>query len=654
MRGRRRNVAARCVRASDGAKGYSLLAPEETEVQDEAVGGALSMMMASNSLLHVYDSRLENNTALAGGGIYLSGQTKGWDQDLRRVAFHNNLAGAGECFYWIFQSNVSVPMGCNECNCNETYASSVVSYHAQQLLEVDGVSRWMDIDLIEAASNHPIEPPVRYVARDYYGSIVQGLDGGESVVATITSNSSMDSDLFYTVGASVVLYEQTGAHFEGLVLAGTPGNAYTLSFDPAGNDAWEPVSIQVRVRECVPGEMYDSKSQTCTECAPGYLKFGNGTAACVECTSDLIDCKGGSRYYIEQGAWVSPGVEKCANKEEAEVTQCFLDYIYECTSSSKCESDAAGREYDGLDVSTGLTLCRTGHRSVVMCGECQGGYQSSINNGECFPCGNSSLVQTVMVLLGLCCCAALLWVVLLQASRGKFLNQKTTHTSVTATTVFGVIFGYAQVLGPTIEMFGSDMPTILYRSLSTPLSLIQLPLAWMTQLQCTTHGLAGEEDDSDTEQVVSAFLVEHVVMACMPWLVVLVFGMILVTLHLERRASPPPDMSERAPHGAGAAPFPHVRASYTTTTGRGPLPPPTMVMTTTEQRRPPKMSRRNGANVSHIVVSLDTVNKDIEELGIRKGACVAAISLLLTLLYPTVGIAHSRPVASFSPCSTRH
>eukprot|EP00854_Cymbomonas_tetramitiformis_P023426 gene23426-28359_t len=171
-------------------------------------------------------------------------------------------------------------------------------------------------------------------------------------------------------------------------------------------------------------------------------------------------------------------------------------------------------------------------------------------------------------------------------------SKQAEYVCVEATT------GYAQVLGPTIEMFGSDMPTILYRSLSTPLSLIQLPLAWMTQLQCTTHGLAGEEDDSDTEQVVSAFLVEHVVMACMPWLVVLVFGMILVTLHHQERR---------------------------------------MVMTTTEQRRPPKMSRRNGANVSHIVVSLDTVNKDIEELGIRKGACVAAISLLLTLLYPTVG-----------------
>ncbi|KAK3267860.1 hypothetical protein CYMTET_23608, partial [Cymbomonas tetramitiformis] len=378
------------------------------------MGGGLYLELRGNETrVQLVGTSLVGNAASQGGGLYLTGQTKDMELQLREMRFQENEVDTGGCMYWLFAGNETLVPQCEECEC-EDVASSVVSYQMEQLAAEHG--KWRAIQVLEAQSNEMISPSIRYIAKDYYGSVVTVIDDSLSVSATLDSSSGTNenttNDKYYLLGATVEIYGLSGAVFDGLVAAGTPGKVYQLRFTPDTGDG--SFVLPMVLGECRPGEQYNADAQTCTECAPGYLKFDNGTDECVECTSDLIDCLGGSRpaqslrtqqlaarylkrasgitqrYYIEQGAWVSPGVALCVTTEARTATECFLNYIYECTTPSMCKSDDAGRKHDGLDVSR-LDLCRTGHRNgYVMCGVCEASYQRGIN-GICQSCSDAGV-----------------------------------------------------------------------------------------------------------------------------------------------------------------------------------------------------------------------------------------------------------------------
>ncbi|KAK3254574.1 hypothetical protein CYMTET_36213 [Cymbomonas tetramitiformis] len=251
-------------------------------------GGALYLSLSENSTsrLRVTNTSLLGNDASEGAGLYLAGQTDAWQLELVGLSFVGQRARlSGDCIFWLYGGNSTLVPTCEACTCDGSHGSSVVSVQGQQL-RADG--RWASVSMIVADSQVALQPAIRYVALDYYGGIVQmPATGSASVVASLLAHpDSTDDGLYFEAGSTVGLYDSAGAIFRSLVLAGTPGERYMLVLESI-QQSWPSAVVEVRLRECVVGEQYDSKAQTCTECPSGYLKFDNSSAACTQCQSGL-------------------------------------------------------------------------------------------------------------------------------------------------------------------------------------------------------------------------------------------------------------------------------------------------------------------------------------------------------------------------------
>ncbi|KAK3268108.1 hypothetical protein CYMTET_23364, partial [Cymbomonas tetramitiformis] len=299
-------------------------------------------------------------------------------------------------------------------------------------------------------------------------------------------------------------------------------------------------------------------------------------------------------YTVEQGAWVSPGVEKCGAAKDT-VEECFLRHVYECTHHVMCHSDF-GRTYNALDVAKGLTLCRNGHVSTtVLCGGCEKGYIPNVY-GICSKCGDwpRTMAQVVSVMACFALSVYILWETVLRTSRAKLeahlgkdgsarqrlTSMESTETMELMSTFITIVTGYFQVIGPTWEMFGT-VSGAGWEYFATPLSLVGLPLTWMLQLQCVAYNMAGSDEFGNN---FSYMYVELLFKALMPWLVLLGFGAAFIRAHLRL-----------------------VNTIDMAVDGYSPE---------------------------------ETEDAELQncELAVRKHACIASISFLLVICYPVVGM----------------
>ncbi|KAK3254387.1 hypothetical protein CYMTET_36397 [Cymbomonas tetramitiformis] len=199
----------------------------------------------------------------------------------------------------------------------------------------------------------------------------------------------------------------------------------------------------------------------------------------------------------------------------------------------------------------------------------------------------------------------LLWYGLVQVSRahlmrakfmGKAAEQKNQHNAV----LMGILFGYLQVISPTFELFYDLLPEEgMFKELIVPISVFNLPLAWMMQFQCIVHNVGLS---SDTSNPVPMFYIEMIMKAAMPLLVVLGFGGEFLRQHL---------MMIRG----------RTRFYASSESVRGSI----------------RASTLRRSTIARTVTG--TWYHDFKyNISTKKGACVAAISFLLVFLYPTVGL----------------
>ncbi|KAK3239992.1 hypothetical protein CYMTET_50123, partial [Cymbomonas tetramitiformis] len=580
----------------------------EWDLEAESLGGGIYFHLdGDKAKVSVVNSRFARNVAALGGGLYMEGQQLGWEVLLENLSFSAQAASSGGCMYWVYVDDKTLAPECVNCICDTDFASSIVVYTVQQ---GDG-DTWVTAENITVESGVQVQPSLRYLALDHYGTTVQARGLELYVRAEMNAVESDGGVEHYITGSSAEEYGVTGATFSDLKLSGSAGRTYCLSLAPASSssrETWAPVEVYVTMRMCEPGERY-TESLHCERCPEGFLKFDNSSTPCTECTiSEDIECLGGNKYTIKQGAWVSPGVEKCSGVDET-VEECFMSHIYTCNVPERCESDYDKRVHNNVDVSVGLDLCRDGHRrDVVMCGSCEDGFQTSFTD-VCHQCSDTSLsvFQVTVICFAVSGILYVLWFALINASRANMMSHLVTtrdgkskggEQQVATATFMSIMFGYMQIMGPTIEMFGDLIPTDLREIMTAPFALMSLPLEWMLQLSCIIHKLSLSSGDTSASE--KMFYRELAMKGALPYLVVVVFGGLFLHFH-------------------------HLLRKTRDST----LPVANLV---TERKRGDQDS--SGPRRKTVTVySLIKYN-----LAVKKGACVAAMTFLLVFLYPTVGL----------------
>ncbi|KAK3234999.1 hypothetical protein CYMTET_54775 [Cymbomonas tetramitiformis] len=428
-------------------------------------GGSIFISSENGINLRMIDTALIYNKARQGGGLFFDIEGEESSFAFERVQFVGNaVVDAGSCVYQMYSESMTL-FACANCTCSGDVATSVQTYYIQQYIN----NAWVEVTSLVSSSQEAM-PVHRYIAVDVYGTIIKRfLIGSQSVTASTVASSDTEVQTYFVAGRTTETYiESAGAVFRNLVLAGTPGNFYNISWEPT--EAAMGVELPVFLRECMFGEEYDIESMRCKECDSDRLiaPTGDLPAECRPCASDthaMYACLINGTWYsddlelcqtssssalramcvCDEGFYqISPDVDRdmvnhtCARCAEGAVCEYSVmrglpgywrldasyDNFYECEPLDTCLGeiiiygydtnamiqayDATGRleylEWEELD------QCRIGH-SGAFCGACRDGWALQLS-GYCEECGNSHIGVVLQSILLFLVCGTFLIVLL--------------------------------------------------------------------------------------------------------------------------------------------------------------------------------------------------------------------------------------------------
>eukprot|EP00854_Cymbomonas_tetramitiformis_P002369 gene2369-3098_t len=318
----------------------SLLVSNSKFMGNSAYSGAGVYITSMPAFLDISNVVFEYGNSTIGGGIAMSIPL--YDTPfLQDIRFVNNTATLGPCVFWLYEEDANfVEPECK--NCSSTSIPIMATSGVRETVFSDGV------DLSES-----------FIILDYYNASVTLIEEQDTQVVVYANDPAWVSGTF-----SENYVTDEGGVFDELVVHGDPGTTIRMVFRMQSS---AEVIVNVSLRVCESGEVYDESIQSCTACEAGYIKFDNTSSACTDCGdySYAVKCLGGSSFEVLQGAWLAPNTVHCDD------TPCFFDRLYECLASKACTNNENALRIASsfLEVSN-LELCNTEmyYSSGVMCG----------------------------------------------------------------------------------------------------------------------------------------------------------------------------------------------------------------------------------------------------------------------------------------------
>ncbi|KAK3266399.1 hypothetical protein CYMTET_24973, partial [Cymbomonas tetramitiformis] len=507
------------------------------ESRCDAEGGGAGLSTTSHlTTLLVEDCRFEGGTAVMGGGIFLD--TPMTEIRLRRLHFQNNNASIGTNIHWEYTntSGLVIP----ECHdCTHPAGTALLATNAVSFLVLqDGTSE--PVQAVRGNSTYGLDPPIRYVALDFYGNLTPH-QATRSLAVVVNSQDSRVGN------QTVAFYEERGSVFAGLNVSGTPGKTVNLQFSPQ-TLGWEAKFLEVALAPCEKGDVYLESAEDCKACEETSIKFTNSTEACSSCSETAgITCTGGSEFQLEDGYWMP--VEWIKANCPGDAPACFMDKVYKCPSphDTGCAAPAGVRRGNqaAQPYISEAALCREGHRTdVVYCASCERGHY--IDEGRCLACperGTSLWYAMGLPLLVLLVLVVLVAVGIKSSWHHSFLtlHRKLTLTAShehprvaeAATSVplslylLNVFMGHIQVTIQTNLIFQeSDLPRHYRKYLDSSSALTFPAISWL-RLDClaSSFNLPGDTGN---------FYWTFMFYACLPFFLALPIGIAVARKRLRR------------------------------------------------------------------------------------------------------------------------
>lgn len=337
------------------------------------IGGVLWL---DNADLEINNSSLSGNSAdLNAGSIYLScSKSSNCQFNISNSEFTNNSSPfEGGAVQWVDVQ----PLIYNVTFINNTakYGGDLASYPvALKIYDYDNLLlKNSDLPVIASGQSADV---ILYVALvDHYGNIVTSRSG---------ANCNLIGTLNVTVRGMTTAISQDGLFaFQNFTIVSEPGHDakfsfFTSSIDPLKQQyslnksnvtGW--LSIQVMVRECIPGESL--LANECFVCERGTYNL-QPNAVCLDCPVEAY-CYGGASIYPKEGYW---------RKDNQ------TDNFYACPNKGAC--------LGGKETLSASGDCEVGYEGV-MCGACSAGY-APYNITYCYKC-ISQIANVLVMLAGL-------------------------------------------------------------------------------------------------------------------------------------------------------------------------------------------------------------------------------------------------------------
>ncbi|KAK3237832.1 hypothetical protein CYMTET_52118 [Cymbomonas tetramitiformis] len=465
-------------------------------------GGAIAAD-SSVQQIEIESSKFQLGQAMTGGAIFLDSDCCTNGVEFTELCFANHSAELGENIFWVYTDNITMVPDCVDCVCPADTAllrTTAVEYSVEQ-----GGSA-VPAEGVHARSGHAIFPALSYIARDFYGNLTWTPQQANNVA--VSPNSSKMTLTGLTVNQYM---RDKGAEFKDLTVTSDPSSVVQLKFSPFLS-LWNDVALQVVLRPCMKGDVYSEATKQCTVCPAGSLKFSNDTTACSACSSEGLECPGGSNFTLLEGYWMSTRWVRahCADGDAG----CMLDRVYECPMAAACASptsDTGRRSADGVPYIQEEELCAVGYRTdVVLCDACDSGYYR--RSDECHRCPRA-WVAWIRFLGILGVAAAIIWLVM-RIYRIYSLGPTIVNRYMTVT-LSSLLIGSLQIAGQTAAVLPrASFPYGYEDFLMTSTTCVNLPLVPWLALPCLMEsvGLSGVKG-------VGGFYWEFTLFAVLPFVV---------------------------------------------------------------------------------------------------------------------------------------
>jgi predicted outer membrane repeat protein len=337
----------------------SSLSLTNSSFKDNSRGG-LSCEDCYNS--SITGSSFSNNSALKGGGLYLSSsenQRLSGQLQIANSSFMSNSASTqGGGIYW----TGSQPQLTNLTYSNNSalYGPDIASFaYSMQLL----TSRRL-ADL-EVASGQSIDWSIQVALVDHYDQVIS-IDNSSSGAITPYTSSGVS-----IIGNTKVVAEQGIFTFTNLLVSTQPDSQASFYFTSDSVLLKSAVNITLKVRDCITGEALQGVN--CVKCAEGFYNLEASTE-CLKCPTGAV-CWGNSTMSPKKGYWR-------ANNS--------TDKFFQCPYDLGCLGGEDDLSYTGL--------CESGYGGV-MCQVCSSGY-SKTNGEQCAKCPDEASNYVVLACIG--------------------------------------------------------------------------------------------------------------------------------------------------------------------------------------------------------------------------------------------------------------
>lgn len=245
------------------------------------------------------DSQLTQNTATsAGGAIYANVPTISLLPNQLGPTL-NNVYSSNTAYYG--DDFGLAPSVLNVNLFNQSSGDSICDYdHNKDICHIP-----------DAASGQTTGYNIVLTLKDALGVPVLTNNGVQSSFSILTSSINGSTDIFQLSGQTVTSSNTGVFNYSELVVIGTPKTSLTLEFETGAIVAFSGTTqisfthlIQVSMRECKAGEIYNSLLNTCDPCPAGSYSLNASDTECKACM-DNAECLGGSQISVNPGYWRS-------------------------------------------------------------------------------------------------------------------------------------------------------------------------------------------------------------------------------------------------------------------------------------------------------------------------------------------------------------
>jgi predicted outer membrane repeat protein len=301
------------------------------------IGGALDINFEN---IYIQNSLFTSNNAIYGAGLYFLDRIGGIFS--KNTFSNNNATIAGGGYFWDAQNSIPFP-NCVECIFQDNFAGYSANYATGPFSIAINASRNATI------VNNSHVGPIILVLLDRYGNIATA---ASIILSVQVSLLESDGQLY----GSTIFYATKGIiEIPSININGYFYHNYTLVFSM---DGVQNASLVITYNGCDLGqEGYyldgsNSSYMQCRDCATGFYNL-NGDNTCYSCPNNA-QCSGDTKIAAATNYWLLIN-----NNGLASTYDCPAGF---CGSGGEC----------------------TEHRSGILCGHCEEGYQNS--DGTCIEC----------------------------------------------------------------------------------------------------------------------------------------------------------------------------------------------------------------------------------------------------------------------------